>query len=233
VFTTHPKNEPIAGTRWPDHDGYWTGTGSLPRSAQHVTAAIHLYAPQFVPPGPPLDAYGYLPCTHAYFPQEHFDEVVRDGHWTIGRKGDGYVALWSWRAVHWHTYDDPAIFTHGLTEPFDLRADGGADNVWVVEVGDATRWGTFDAFAGAITAATIAVEAAVAVEYHSPAQGVMTFGWEGPLRVDGTEIELHPTARFDNPWARVEFGERRYELRDPTTGSTLRLDFDADERRVS
>ena len=31
VFTTHPKNEPQVGTQWPDDDGYWTGTGSMPR----------------------------------------------------------------------------------------------------------------------------------------------------------------------------------------------------------
>ena len=33
VFTTHPKNEPQTGTEWPDDDGYWTGTGSMPASA--------------------------------------------------------------------------------------------------------------------------------------------------------------------------------------------------------
>src|SRR5690606_15067659 len=38
VFTTHPKNEPQIGTEWPDSDGYWTGSGSLPRSAQQGAA---------------------------------------------------------------------------------------------------------------------------------------------------------------------------------------------------
>ena len=32
-----------------------------------------------------------------------------------------------------------AIFTHGLTQPFDLVAPGGADDVWFTQVGDATQ----------------------------------------------------------------------------------------------
>ena len=47
VFTTHPKNEPQTGTKWPDGDGYWTGTGSMPASAQQGRAAIHVYDPAF------------------------------------------------------------------------------------------------------------------------------------------------------------------------------------------
>ncbi len=122
VFTTHPKNEPQSGTQWPDSDGYWTGDGSLPRAAQQGAVSMSLYAPAFVPSGPPLDSFGYLDYTHAYFPQERFDRVVQAGGWTFGQRGNGYVALWSWRPTHWRTYSDPGIFTHGLTQPFDLVA---------------------------------------------------------------------------------------------------------------
>ena len=78
VFTTHPKNEPQSGTQWPDDDGYWTGNGSLPRAAQHGALSMSLYAPKFASPGPPFTAFRYLPYTHAYFPQERFDEVVSE-----------------------------------------------------------------------------------------------------------------------------------------------------------
>jgi hypothetical protein len=222
------------GTQWPDDDGYWTGTGSMPRSAQHGAAAIHLYAPQFAPPGPPLDSFSYLPYTHAYFLQERFDEVTRDGHWTLGRKAGGYVALWSWRDVQWRRYDDAGIFTHGMIEPFDLVASGGPDNVWVVEVGDAERWKTFDAFRSAITATEVAARprprdgdryGGFDVDYVSPSEGRMAFGWDSPLRVDGVEVELHGTLRFDNPWVQAAFGARRYEIADGP--ASLVLDFDA------
>ena len=42
-----PGNEPRPGDRWVDADLYWSGTGAMPRSAQHGAAAIHLYAPAF------------------------------------------------------------------------------------------------------------------------------------------------------------------------------------------
>ena len=65
VFTTHPKNEPQSGTQWPDADGYWTGNGSLPRAAQHGALSMSLYSPVFANPGPPLEAFAYLPTrTH-------------------------------------------------------------------------------------------------------------------------------------------------------------------------
>ena len=240
VFTTHPKNEPEEGTRWPDGDGYWTGTGSMPRSAQHGAAAIHLYAPQFESPtGPPLEAFGYLPYTHAYFPQEHFDEVVSEGPWTIGRKGDGYVALWSWRPVRWREHDAAKVFTHGLTQPFDLVADGGANNVWVVEVGDAKKWKSFDAFRAAVHGASVEVtdlgleggiSKGFAVRYQSPAEGPMQFAWDGPLTVKGDDVPIADFPRFDNPWAKTKFEAKVIEIRDGDV--SLRLDFSAGTRRA-
>ena len=225
VFTTHPKEEPEVGTEWPDGDGYWTGTGSMPRSAQHGSAAIHIYRPSFsASPVPPLDAFGYLERTHAYFPTEHFDEVVQEGGWTFGRKGDGYVGLWSQRPTSWRA-PQPGEFTNGLTEDFDLVAEGGPDNVWIVEVGDATNQGSFEEFRSSLLEAEVAVapgsDGTPRVVFDSPSQGEMAFGTEGPLEVDGEEVELHTEMRFDNPWTQVEFraddividdGEVRLEL---------------------
>jgi hypothetical protein len=231
VFTTHPKNEPERATEWPDRDGYWTGTGSMPRSAQFRTAAIHIYAPEFEPYPPPLDAFSYLDYTHAYFPRERFDEVVREGHWTFGRRGDGYVALWSQREPEWREYEPTeSVFTNGLVEPFDLVARGGADNVWVVEVGDAPRWRSFEEFRAAVTAAPVEVDRDRNVSYTSPGAGRLTFGWNAPLRVDGSEVALHPPARMDNPFVQVPFEGRRYEVR--LGDDALVLDFAAWSRRI-
>jgi hypothetical protein len=236
VFTTHPKNEPQVGTRWPDDDGYWTGSGSLPRSAQHGRALINIYAPQFVP-NALLDAFTYLDYTHAYFPQEYFDEVVRDGNWTFGRKGNGYVALWSYRPVHWRSFDPNVYFTHGLTQPFDLVADGGSDNVWITEVGDASRWKSFSAFRAAVRAAPITVQArprngnlsgGFDVQYASPSEGTMQFGWTGGLRVNGSDVALHTNTRIDNPWVRVPFQGKQYVVRDGH--ASLALDFERQTR---
>ncbi len=80
--------------------------------------------------------FEYRPYTHAFFPQDHFDEVIQEGNWTFGRTGDGYVALYSWREPTWREYDPTVYATRDMVKPFDLVADGGPDNVWIVEVGD-------------------------------------------------------------------------------------------------
>jgi len=239
VFTTHPKNEPEVGTEWPDGDGYFTGTGSMPSSAQQGTAAIHVYDPAFARPGESgiLGAFDYLPYTHAYFPQERFDEVVTDGHWVFGRKGDGYVGLYSEREPHWRDAP-PGTFTHGLTQPFDLVADGGADNVWIVEVGREADDGSFTRFRDELTAAPVAVTREGSdpvrhrVEFTSPQEGKLVYtvtqGAPGELRVDGKRVGIRDYRRVDAPWAQVAFRAPDYVVEHD--GAGLELDFAAGTR---
>jgi hypothetical protein len=240
VFTTNPKNEPFEGAdAWPDADGYWTGSGSLPRSVQHGAAGISLYAPR-TPEAGPLAGFDRLDVTHAWFPTERFDEVVRDEGWTFGRAGDGYVGLWSWRAPEWRTYEPGEVFTDGLTEPFDLVAPGGADNVWVVQVGEASD-GTFEEFQAQLRAATPSVSTrpdttdgypgGFDVTFVSPTEGELQVGQDGPFVVDGDEVPLRNDLRYDNPWAQVPFASSRYELGGDT--GTLDLDFDTGTRTAT
>ncbi|MBX3314215.1 MAG: hypothetical protein KF906_07830 [Actinobacteria bacterium] len=238
VFTTSPGNEPRPIQRWVDADLYWNG-GPMPRSAQQGSAVINLYAPQYVAGTGPLSAFAYLDYTHAYFPTERFDEVRQVDGWTFGRRGDGYVALWSWRPTEWRTHDPAVTFTNGLTQPFDLVAPGGPDNVWITEVGDAGRNGSFDDFVASMSAAPISVtdlgevggvSQGFDVAYTSPTEGEMAFSWTGPLTVDGTEVPLHRTARIDNPFTHAEEGATKITIDD----GTARLDLDlATGRRVA
>lgn len=243
VFTTHPGNEPRTGNRWVDPDLYWTGTGSMPYTAQEGPAAIHIYAPAFEIPteGPFADllaSFRYLDFTHAWFPTEEFDEVVEDGNWIFGRKGDGYVALWSWRETEWRTHGPDIVNQNGLTEVYDLVAPGGPDNVWITEVGDATRWaGGFEAFQAAMVAATPEVTKLASTDplsdpfggfdvvWNSPTQGQLEFGTAQPFVVAGNEVALDGYPRLDNPWMYLPFGGRDLQV---TIGERrLDLDFDA------
>jgi hypothetical protein len=240
VFTTHPGNEPFqGGTRWPDGDKYWTGTGTMPRSTQHGAVVINQYAPAFAnPTEPPLDSFSYLPYTHAYFPTERFDEVRKVGGWTIGRKGRGYVALWSWRPTQWRAVD-PGVVNNGLTKPYDLVAPGGPNNVWITEVGDADRWGGFDKFVRAVTAAPIhvtnlgeteGVYNGFNVTYGSPTEGRVTTTWTGQLRVAGLPVPLHGTNRYDNAFGRTAGGNPVIKVSDGTVSMTVDL---ATGRRIA
>ncbi|MDZ7733182.1 MAG: hypothetical protein U5R31_08725 [Acidimicrobiia bacterium] len=46
----------------------------------------------------------------------------------------------------WRTYDPAVHPTLGMEQPYDLVAEGGPDNVWIVEVGDADEAGSFEEF---------------------------------------------------------------------------------------
>ena len=241
VFATHPGHGPTPNVGdYLDHDRYWTGSATLPRSVQHRRVGVHAFEPAFVSPGPGLlEAFAYEPYTHAYFPTEHFDEVRREGHWTLGRRGDSYLALWSWRRPQWRHHDAATTYTAGLSAEFDLVADGGADNVWIVELGDVDRSGDFDSFCDAITSSAVRVtdpewmadgpHPGFAVRYESPSEGVVESGPDEPLVVDGIPVPLHHDRRFDNPYTSIARGVTTVPIRDELGG--WQLDLAAGTRR--
>jgi hypothetical protein len=232
VFTTHPALPPPVteqAARSDSQSQYWTGQGSTPRSLQHERVNVSIYAPQYEnSPGNPIPYLQYQNLTHAFFPTEHFDEVVEHEGWVIGRRGDGYVALWSWRPTHWRTYA-PGDYTLGLTERFDLVADGGPDNVWITEVGRGADWPSapdpFAAFVDAITSSTPAVTPLPGpngephsladgfdVDYQSPTAGLVSAGWNRPFVVAGEDQPIAEYPRMDSLWADVAFDTWRYRV---------------------
>jgi len=236
VFTTHPGIPPRQTLDWNNdgEPGSWTGTASQPRTAQHENVAIHLYSPQYavVASGPLKALTRYEPYTHAYFPQDHFDEVVRDGHWTFGRHGSGYIALYSWRMAEFVDHG-PNVAKNGMTLPFDLVASGGPDDVWIAECGSESQWGSFAAFQTAVHDAAVIVTPGTTgppsktrptfldITYQSPSQGAMQFSWTGPLVVRGETVPITDYPRMDNPWTHVEFEDRDLFVEDPANGTAL------------
>lgn len=239
VFTTHPGHGPTARAGdYLDHDRYWTGSATLPRAVQHGRAVVVAYAPGFPPPElEVLAGFGYAAETHAFVPTERFDEVVHPvetgGHWTFARRRDGYVALWSWRPVAWREHDPAQVATHGLTGPFDLVAAGGPDDVWICEVGDADRWGSFAAFRAAMEEAAIEVEdhgwgddgahRGFTVAYASPAEGRLEVGPTGHVRVDGVAVPVDGYPRMANRFVEVPSGGTVVALSDDEGSWTLDL----------
>jgi hypothetical protein len=239
VFTTHPFRPTPQSLEWRDDDGYWTGTASMPRSAQHHNVAIHLYAPAYVSPTDPLlgPVFGYLPETHAYFPQDRFDEVVQRDGWTFGRKGDGYVALWSQRPTTWRAYDPSVVATDGMVQPFDLVAEGGADNVWIVEVARRADAGDFAEFVDRVAAAEVEVTRPGGTEgngararYVSPSQGELVYSARGGLSVGGSTVPVGSHPRLASTWGDVCHLGTFLSLSDGP--SSLVIDFDKGAREV-
>ena len=238
VFTTHPGPDLPESTDW-DEDGgepgYWTGEASLPRSAQFERTAVHVYQPAWDAETDALlwSVFGYRPFTHAYVPQDRFDAVEQRDHWTVGRKGEGWIALWSWRAPTWRTYDPARHATDGMTKPFDLVAEGGPDNVWVVEVGEGPAR-AFREWLDEVTASPPKVARTAdgfTVSWTSPSAGEITFGSTGPFTVDGKDQPLADFPRHESAFGTVDRLARRYRLR--TDRAQLDLDFDRATRVIA
>lgn len=82
VFVNHPGGSSEACSVRP---GYWYGNGIMPSLMQKKN---FLYAIYQIPETHPV------PFTHLYWPQNRFDEVIREGQWIAGRKRDGMAAIW-------------------------------------------------------------------------------------------------------------------------------------------
>ena len=237
VFTTHPGPDTAQSTIWGEDSepGYWTGDASMPRAAQYRGTGVYIYQPKWDEATDPLvwGVFEYRPFTHAYVPQDHFDEVRQAGNWTIAAKNGAYIALWSWRTPTWREYDPAVIATDGMTQPFDLVAEGGPDNVWLVEVGN-DEGGSLDDFVAALTAAEPSVvrdDAGFIVSWTSPSAGIVDFSSTGPFLVEGEEQPLGDHPRHESPWGGIEHLSRQYNL---TAGSsTWSCDFDTLTRDLS
>ncbi len=274
VFTTHPMVPAQPPSEFIDktdgEPGYWTGTASMPLSGQYENVAVHMYSPRYPTGGVIpnlLPLFDYVEETHAFFPQDAFDQVDQDCtldtdlaecHWTFGRHENGYIALFSWRPVEWRSVsaseleklsDDyaepPSSVSGGLvfSEPYDLVADDGVENVWIVEMGRAEDWASFEAFRDAVLAADVSVTPRPTPErsqsagfqvfhvvYQSPSQGEVTLDWDETFTVDGETIPLEGFPRMESPWTTLQLDQRAGAVFDDAYG--FHFDFDAPSRLV-
>jgi len=237
VFTTHPLTAPAGSVDWSDDPapGYWTGEASMPRSAQHERTAIHIYRPAWDEGTDGLlwSVFPYRDHTHAYVPQDRFDQVTQVGHWTVASKDGGHIALWSWREPTWREVDPAVEATDGMSRPFDLVAGGGPDNVWIVEVGTSAD-GSHEEFAAAVAASEPAIDRTddgFAVAWTSPSSGDVTFGSDAAFTVAGEEVATEGFPRHESPWGTVDHLGTTYAL--AAGASMLTLDFDSARRTVA
>ena len=224
VFALHRGNE--------DEKSYKYWVGRFPRVAQYRNLLIAVFnVPEEPLPGPktafPDEAEGnampspapseeeLLPYTVAVFRKDAFDHVIEKGDWVFGRKGAGYVALYSQNEKRW-TPD-------GVLQGEGLIADG-RQNIWICQLGREVVDGDFDAWTEKIVQANLQCDH-LRVSYDAPGVGKASFGWEDAFVVDGNEIALKDYKRFDNPYCQCNFEEKRYVIK--KDGQTLTLDFTA------
>lgn len=115
VYVTHAPNSSTSSSARPNA---WAGNRILPRVKQFRDVVLALYR---IPPDDPM---GY---THAWFPLSTLDSWEQRGVWTIGRRGDGIVAL--------ACEGGARIVTVGADAYQELRPNGPG-TAWVCVVGD-------------------------------------------------------------------------------------------------
>ena len=170
-------------------------------------------------PSPAPSEETFAPHTVAVFRRAAFDEVAQDKGWTFGRKGAGYVALWSRQPTTWSK--DGVFGGEGLVAE-------GRKNIWICHLGREKVDGPFDKWRARIAAAKV-VATDTTVKYRAPGLGEASFGWEGPLRVGGRTIPLGGYPRFDNPYVKTDYGQDRYVI--AGGGHRLVIDFKTSEHR--
>lgn len=211
-FTTHP------GHRKNTSAGYWVGSGTLPRVAQVENVLIACYRASRMPG---LYMTNELFFTHAWFPRDAFDEVLEEGRWVFARKNDGYIALGSRNRCRWQN--------EGPDAGRELIAEGGR-NIWICEMGNGRKDGSFERFARRIADAPLSFRG-LSVAYDSPSAGRLRFGWRRPLTRNGVGVSLRDYPRYDNPYTLAPFpaGEMTVAL----GPHRLRLDLDGALREAS
>ncbi|MBN1532780.1 MAG: hypothetical protein JXA20_08970 [Spirochaetes bacterium] len=211
-FTTHPGHDGDTS------GGYWVGSGTLPRVGQTGNLLIAVYR---VSGRRGIYMTNRLFFSHAWFPRHAFDEVVEEGGWIFGRKGRGYIALYSRNGYRWQD--------RGEYAGSEVIAPGRR-NVWLCEMGRKATDGPFADFIDRIVRAEVRFWG-LRVRYDSPSQGKVRFGWRGPLTRRGRAVPTGDFGRYENPYVAAGFppGEILVQCRK----ERLRLDFRKGVREAS
>jgi hypothetical protein len=142
------------------------------------------------------------------------------GGWIFGRKGQGYVALYSHLPYEWQAA--------GPDAGQEIVAVGRR-NVWICQCGRQAVDGSFAEFVRAVSSASMAVTE-LEVAYEAPGVGLIQFNWSGALTVNAAEVPLRDYPRWSNPFCSAEFDSRQFTI--TCAGRILQLDFENNQRTI-
>jgi hypothetical protein len=223
-FTTHPGR--IGGAT----PNYWEGSGLLPRAVQVKNLNICIYKLEKLFPALYVPIQNFY--THAWLPKDQLDELLEENGWIFVRKNDGYLALYSQQPYVWHEEDLIIQGHHICKNPANFNREViaiGNQNIWICQMGRKAVDGSFKEFVQRILNAKL-IMSDMNVEFHSPGNGVVTFGWDGPVTVDGEIVKIEDYPRYKNPYVQAEFDP--LEIHVKASGKELYLNWKTAERRI-
>lgn len=201
VFANHPAYSSDETGLLP---GFWQGSRVLPRIAQWKDVLVALHN---------LPEDDWMGFTHAYFPAANFEEVVMSDGWAFARVGSGYLALTATNGLEQVT-QGPRAFR-------ELRSRGN-QNIWLCHMGSAQQDGDFAAFQEKILNMPVSFDG-LSVTLQSLRGESLSFGWEGPFKVNDQEQPLSGYSHYDNLYCSAPQPCQEMEIR--TSDYLLRLKF--------
>lgn len=170
---------------------YWSGNIIIPRVIQYRNVLALVWR---------QDELSWM--THCFFEQDKFDEVKFEGKWVFARVEDGYAGIYSHHGL--------SVGKFGQFAGRELVCYA-PDNIWLVECGRKTDWGSFDHFVQALKSARIKEEKEKLI-YISPSIGEFVVGWDIEPTVNGNPVKLRDYPLIKSVWANSEFGSGHITL---------------------
>lgn len=201
VFTTHPGAPFFDDNARNFSPSHWVGNGILPDSVQHQQIHMSIYK---VNQRKGLLERSRQKMSHAYFPQEKFDEVVKKDHYVFGRIDDSYVALIGAR---------PLTF---ISEVEIIQQ--GEITAWVCEMGSRETNLSFDDFIKSVENGNFSFK------NQRLTYKTLELTYKGSFKVEGEEIN-HQYKRLETPYGVVERKPESYNI--AFAGKSLSLNMQA------
>ena len=172
----------------------WRGNGILPRVVQWRDVLIAVHKTD--------ERHGMPALTHGHFPTHAFDEYRLEERWAFASKGDGYIALAAANGL--------SLTERGQQAYRELRSFGG-ENIWLCHLGRREEDGSFAEFRRKVEALEVEF-GQLSVRCGTLRGETLTFGWTGPLFVDGEEQSIGGFRHFENSYCEVELGATQMEV---------------------
>lgn len=204
IYHSHPAVEKGVKIHSPN---YWVGYGHLPHSVQDENINLSIYN---IPNKKGIIEYDLLKYTHAYFPNEKFDEVELHKNYIFGKKGDTYCALIG---------DNNLEYRESTTDDIIQK---GQKVFWITEAGSKSQDGSFTQFVQRIKNNKIAFNKEKLALIYSSKGKKYQLNYKSDFMINSKIINTN-YSRFDAPY--IKSNRKPENLKIEFNDKTLYLDF--------
>lgn len=206
LFTTLPAGN--GNGRFSSSPGYWIGNGRRPMSVQSDNVNITIYK---LPEKKRLGETGISNMTHAFMPENFYDEFILCGNTAFARKNGVFVALISNGELIFKPFNEDSA--NGILKyknfpddvklfgEFDLCRFKGIYHIYITELSDADKE-TFDEFKTRIEKNTVNFSDNGQVEYITGTEKLFA-SYDGEFCINGAAAQKE-FDRYDSKFCKAK-----------------------------